>query len=78
MRYWDGGSGGSWIVMISMMAVLWGAVIAGIVLLVRSGNAYKPAPPHYEAERILAERFARGEIESEEFEKRRTALGNRT
>ncbi len=52
----------------------WGAVITGIVLLVRSSSA--SSRPNAEplasssAENLLAERFARGEIDESEFSSR--------
>jgi putative membrane protein len=75
--YWDGGWGG-WIVMLLMMTVIWGAVIAGVVLVVRGFGPLRPgSSPADDAERILAERFARGEIDQDEFTRRRDALKTR-
>ncbi|MHA1564394.1 MAG: SHOCT domain-containing protein [Alphaproteobacteria bacterium] len=65
-----------------IMMILMVAVIVGIVLLaVRgfSGSARTSAPPHAPSGRtpidILQERFARGEIDKDEFEERRRILG---
>ena len=80
MMYWDEGSW-SWVAMILMMTIVWGGIIGGIVLLIRSTNAptHPPIPhPHDDGERILAERFARGEIDQDEFEQRRAILKNRS
>ena len=77
--------GGAWygmmlgpIFMILVLAV----VIAVAVLIVRglSGPWHGTLPPHYTAQGrspldILKERFARGEIDKEEFEDRRRVLG---
>jgi len=60
--------------MMLMMLVLWGVVIAGIVLsirwLARQGREERPD----RALDILRERYARGEINKEEFEARRRDL----
>jgi uncharacterized membrane protein len=52
--------------------------VALIIYALRRGHVRNDADrfrsTHHEAERILAERLARGEIDEEEFNKRRTAL----
>lgn len=80
MYGWNGGWGaGGWVLMALMMLIFWGGVVTVVILLLRRGPAapgrYGPyAPPHDEAERILNERFARGEIDETEFTARRSAL----
>ncbi len=75
MMNWNGGGTG-WLVMALVMVVFWGAVIWGIVYLVRG----RPEPRHRAqsgdkpAIDVLEERFARGEIDNEEFRERRDAL----
>ncbi len=53
------------------MVAFWGLLIAGFVLLVRSAaQPYGGRPPTSQApaaEQLLAERFARGEIDREEY-----------
>ena len=70
--WWMCSVGGA--VMMLMMLVLWGVVIAGIVLgirwLARQGREERPD----RAFDILRERYARGEINKEEFEARRRDL----
>ena len=66
---------GIWgIAMMLMMFVFWGVVIAGIVLgirwLARQGREAKSDP----ALEILRQRYARGEINKEEFEARKRDL----
>jgi len=87
-RGWDWGSGmhpmwwigGAWgLGMLAMMLVFWGLVITGIVLLIRwlvgagGGSGLGQSPDR--ALEILRERYARGEINKEEFEARRRDLG---
>lgn len=74
--YGDGAWGmGAWIVMVLLVLLFWAAVITSIVLLFRrTGTTQGAAPTHQDAERILNERFARGEIDEEEFSARRSAL----
>lgn len=74
--WWDMGG---WIAMVLFMLVFWGAVIAAIVFFVRHERGGQwPTPPtamhHHDAERILGERFARGEIDETEYLARRAAL----
>ena len=75
---WDGG--GWWMFLGPLwMLVILGVLIAGIVLLVRwlGGGpvvgGHGPAASSRALD-ILKERFARGEIDEEEFEKRRRLL----
>jgi putative membrane protein len=76
--YGNGWGGGGWLVMASMFLVFWGGVVALVIYLMRHGQVRNDAdrirPAHHDAERILAERLARGEIDEEEYIKRRTAL----
>lgn len=63
-----------------MMIVFWGGIIVLIVLLVRwlggaSGHGHESKPPSYRTPvEILQERFARGEIDKDEYEERRKLL----
>ena len=76
-----------WVSAVSRLAVLV-LIIVGIVLLVRHMSHRYPAGGHYHAHgtlppaapeqsgamHILEERFARGEIDEDEFRRRKTAL----
>ncbi|MFF3633585.1 SHOCT domain-containing protein [Streptomyces sp. NPDC002250] len=87
MMWYDGGWGwGGWFVMTVSMVLFWAVLIVGLVALVRhlAGTRHHrqpgPQPPAGEgwgqerrAESLLAERFARGEIEEDEY-RRRLAL----
>ena len=83
MFWW--GEGLSWwgyVLMSVSMVLFWGVVILGIVALVRYlGRSAQPAGdgggPSPSAEQLLAERFARGEIDEQEYQSRRAALRDR-
>lgn len=81
MYGWDGSWGtGAWILMALVMLLFWGGVVSVVILLLRRGQGpaapgpYGSDAPHDEAERILNERFARGEIDENELTARRAAL----
>jgi putative membrane protein len=81
MMYWYGSgmSGWGYALMTISMVLFWGAVIAGIVLLARHfsrGGQQTSAPPSQPAapEQLLAERFARGEIDEQEYQRRLAVL----
>ncbi len=76
----DGWGWGGWVVMCVVMVLFWAAVITAIVLAIRylvgsdgaSGGSARYAPPR--PEDMLAERFARGEIDEDEYRRRMTLL----
>jgi putative membrane protein len=76
---WNDGMGlWGYVLMSISMVVVWGAIITGIVLLARSLrapslNAPQPPSPR-KAEDVLAERFARGEIDVAEYQNRLAVL----
>ena len=86
MMWWsDGGWGpGAWILMSLMMIAFWGTVAAVAVWLIRASGASRsadaaprvPTPTRStrSADEVLAERFARGEIDEDEFKSRRALL----
>ncbi len=81
MMYWYGSgmSGWGYAVMTVSMVLFWGAVIVGIVALVRyfgHGGQQAPSPPSQpiSPEQVLAERFARGEIDEDEYQRRLATL----
>ncbi|MFJ5962079.1 SHOCT domain-containing protein [Pseudarthrobacter oxydans] len=80
MMYWDGNMGvWGYILMGLSFLLFWGAVITAIVLFSRSvgaGNRRYEAggPAAGIAEHLLAERFARGEIDENEYTARLTVL----
>ncbi|WP_427170121.1 SHOCT domain-containing protein [Arthrobacter sp. 92] len=80
MMYWDGGMGLWGYLMMGVSFVLfWGAVITAVILIARytraGGRRYEGgAPGPGAAENLLAERFARGEIDENEYTARLAAL----
>ena len=76
---WGWGAGG-WIVMTVVMVLFWAAVITAVVLAVRylissrHTRAHPTGAGPSRAEGLLAERFARGEIDEDEFQRRMTLL----
>lgn len=74
MWWYEGDWGwGAWLAMTAGMLAFWGLVIWTILALVR-GSAGEGARRDMTPEQILAERFARGEIDAEEYRRRLTAL----
>jgi putative membrane protein len=69
---------GDWLAMSLMMVLFWGLLIALIVWLVRSSRDRSAPtasqPGHVGADELLAERFARGEIDEAEFNRSRALL----
>lgn len=79
MMYWNGDMGVWGFIMMALSFVLfWGAVVTAIILFTRSmshGNrGYDRRVGNGSAESILAERFARGEIDETEYASRLAAL----
>ncbi|KQY25291.1 hypothetical protein ASD16_07665 [Cellulomonas sp. Root485] len=81
MMWWGHGGWGAsaWVTMALTMLVLWGLVAALVVWIMRSvssdratlGDAGRTPPS---PDSVLADRFARGEIDESEFIRRRDAL----
>ncbi len=80
---WDGGGWGwgAWVAMAFVMVVFWAAVITAVVTLARSSGHEHQHPPvgsgEGEALRILDQRFAKGEIDPDEYARRRDILRSR-
>lgn len=74
---WNGWSWWGWALMSFSMIAFWGLVIWGIVALFRRPGDRWPLDSSRERpdpEQILAERFAKGEIDEEEYTQRLQAL----
>ncbi len=81
MMYWNGQgmSGWGWFGMSLGTLVFWVLLVVVFVLLFRAFRRHEHLPPSAPSasatpERLLAERFARGEIDEEEYQRRLTAL----
>jgi len=77
--------GSGWTLMLILVLVLAIAVAVLVALLLRPTHPMAPPanpapsrPPEYEAHQILRRRFATGEIDEEEFRRRRAALADDT
>jgi putative membrane protein len=72
--YYGGMGWGGWVLMALLMVGFWGLVVFAVVALFRgnssSSDVMRPADPR----RILDERFARGEIQLDEYRARKEAL----
>jgi putative membrane protein len=82
MMWWygPGVSGWGWFWMVFSMVVFWGLLITLAVVLVRGLNRPAGPPdqqPRPTPEQLLAERFARGEIDEDEYHRRLDALQRR-
>jgi putative membrane protein len=83
MMYWGNGMGGWGMVLMTVSSLLfWGLVIAGILALVRyAGRGAQPGAPAIQGptpQQVLAERFARGDIDEDEYTRRLHVLGATT
>jgi putative membrane protein len=75
------GNGGGWILGMLFMILFWGGIFWLVLTLVRRPDGSQMPPPQHPAQQarpsaadILAERLARGEIDVEDYERRRRAL----
>ena len=81
---WNGGWGwGGWILMTLVMVAFWALVITAVVLAIRylaGGGSHHnrvgggSAPAGSRVEDVLAERYARGEIDDDEDRRRLTLI----
>jgi putative membrane protein len=81
MMMWYGGDWGwgGWVLMIIGMVVFWALLITAVVLVVRylasaRGTGSGIAASQASAEAVLAQRYARGEIDDDEYQRRLTVL----
>ena len=74
MMGWGHGMGGP---MVIFMFLFWGVVLVGIVALIRSLSSrggYAITQPAESALDILKKRYAKGEIDKEEFEEKKRVI----
>lgn len=77
MMYWGNGMSGWGMAFMTVGTILfWGLVVAGIVFLLRqnSGRVQTTTTTQTDPQRILAGRYARGEIDDEEYRRRSGVL----
>lgn len=74
--YGDGPGWGGWIIMTLMMLAFWALLIFGGLAVWKSMRRDDNRSPdaRADAERVLDERFARGEIDAEDYKQRRELL----
>jgi putative membrane protein len=87
MGWYSGWGWGGWLAMSLTMLVFWGLLAFGVVALVRTlrredpdrpaAPAALPGPRTESAREILDGRFARGEIDADEYQRRRDLLSSR-
>jgi putative membrane protein len=72
---WSNGMGwGGWIVMTLTLVAFWSLVVFAAIAIFRGDRESRTGPRERDPEQILDERFARGDIEAEEYHARRNAL----
>jgi len=79
---WGWGNGGwgwgAWLPMMLVMLAFLGVAVWAVVMFTRSWQSRPPYHDHVEhatdPQRLLDERFARGEIDEDEYRKRKNAL----
>jgi putative membrane protein len=76
MGWYDDGVGwGGWIVMTVAMVAFWALVVFAVLALFRgTQRSGETSPGRQDANRILDERFARGEIDEDEYHARSGVL----
>lgn len=85
MHYWNSGMDGAWgFVMVSGMLAFWALAVVAIIWAIRSARystaigARAQQPGAGDAERILAGRLARGEIDPDEYRTTLAVLRSRS
>ncbi|NUK33629.1 SHOCT domain-containing protein [Streptomyces lunaelactis] len=79
MKFWfdHDVSGWGWFAMSASMILFWALIITAVVLLLRAvgqTSEHTHSPKGHSPEQVLAERFARGEIDEEEYRRRLATL----
>lgn len=74
--YGDGPGWGGWVVMTLLMLAFWALLIFGGIAIYRSAKRDDrgAGSQKADAEQLLDERFARGEIDAEDYQQRRELL----
>ena len=80
MMMWYGSNGGwgGWLLMTIAMVLFWALIITAVVLIVRYLVSLRPTGTSAGSARtpkeVLAERYARGEIDDDEYQRRLALL----
>lgn len=76
MWYGNGPGWGGWLLMIFGTVALWALVVVAVVAFARGlrEDGLRRGPGEVDPRRLLDERFARGEINAEEYRERRDLL----
>ena len=72
--YHDGMGWGGWIVMTVAMVAFWALVVLAVLALFRTQRSGGSTPDRRDPMQILDERFARGEIDEDEYHTRSSVL----
>ena len=73
--YHDGMGSGGWIVMTIAMVAFWALVVVAVVAMFRgTQRSAESTPSRHDPMQILDERFARGEIDEDEYHLRSSVL----
>lgn len=72
--YGNGMGTGGWLVMIAAMTIFWGLVILAGMMIFRGNGKGDRGERDRGAVEILDARFARGEIDPDDYEARKSAL----
>ena len=81
MMFWYGGHLAFWEVALMWVAMVafWGLLIWAVYALISSAARRPSGGDHgYDARQILDERLARGEIDTEEYQRLRDLIGHRS
>ena len=76
-EYGDHMSGWAWVWMGLGSLIFWALLITGVVLLIRQFNSHSGHRDRVDPEATLAQRYARGEIDDDEYERRLALLRGR-
>ena len=76
MMYWDNGMNGWGFLFMTLIALVFLGLIVGAIVfgLRQTGRRPQIMPPSDDPRQILAERYARGEIDEEEYRRRLDTL----
>lgn len=74
MMWHTGWSAGDWVLMSAAMLIFWGLVVGGVIWAVRSSRTPADHAQTRSARDLLDDRFARGELTEDEYQRSRKLL----